>query len=164
MAALSRVDMFGSDKKPNDFYLYIDEFQNVTTPSIATILSEARKYRLSLNVAHQYISQLSEEIKNAVFGNVGNMAVFRTGPEDAEVLAKKLAPTFTADDITRLDNRNAYMSMLVNGQPAKPFNIETLPLEKGNIELAEQLKQLSYLKYGAPREEVEAEIMVRYQK
>lgn len=164
MAALSRVDMFGSGKKPNDFYLYIDEFQNVTTPSIATILSEARKYRLSLNVAHQYISQLSEEIKNAVFGNVGNMAVFRVGPEDAEVLAKKLEPTFTAEDITRLDNRNAYMSMLVNGQPVKPFNIETLPLEKGNFDLAEQLKQLSYLKYGAPREEVEAEIMGRYRK
>ncbi|HAS84970.1 MAG TPA: hypothetical protein DCS23_02795 [Candidatus Yonathbacteria bacterium] len=162
MAALSRVDMFGSGKNPNDFYLYIDEFQNVTTPSIATILSEARKYRLSLNVAHQYISQLSEDIKNAVFGNVGNMAVFRTGPEDAEVLAKKLEPTFTAEDITRLDNRNAYMSMLVNGQPAKPFNIETLPLKQGNPELAEQLKQLSYLKYGAPREEVETEIMGRY--
>jgi len=162
MAALSRVDMFGSGKNPNDFYLYIDEFQNVTTPSIATILSEARKYRLSLNVAHQYISQLSEDIKNAVFGNVGNMAVFRVGPEDAEVLAKKMEPTFTAEDITRLDNRNAYMSMLVNGQPAKPFNIETLPLNQGNPELAEQLKQLSYLKYGAPREEVEAEIMGRY--
>ncbi|MFA5996975.1 MAG: DUF87 domain-containing protein [Candidatus Paceibacterota bacterium] len=162
MAALSRVDMFGSAEKPNDFYLYIDEFQNVTTPSIATILSEARKYRLSLNVAHQYISQLSEEIKNAVFGNVGNMAVFRVGPEDAEYLEKKFAPTFSASDITKLDNRNAYVSMLVNGQPAKPFNIETFPLEQGNVAYAEQLKQLSYLKYGAPREEVEAEIMGRY--
>lgn len=163
MAALSRVDMFGSDKKPNDFYLYIDEFQNVTTPSIATILSEARKYRLSLNVAHQYIAQLSEEIKKAVFGNVGSITAFRVGPEDAEFLEKKFSPTFTAEDITKLDNYNAYMSMLVNGQPTKPFNIATLPPEKGNPELAEQLKQLSYLKYGAPREEVEAEIMGRYQ-
>ncbi|MFZ2303192.1 MAG: TraM recognition domain-containing protein [Minisyncoccia bacterium] len=162
MAALSRVDMFGTGKKPNDFYLYIDEFQNVTTPSIATILSEARKYRLSLNIAHQYIAQLSEEIKNAVFGNVGTLAAFRVGPEDAEFLEKKFAPTFSAEDIARLDNYNAYMSMLVNGEPRKPFNITTLPPEHGNPELAEQLKQLSYLKYGAPREEVEAEIMGRY--
>ena len=162
MAALSRVDMFGTGKKPNDFYLYIDEFQNVTTPSIATILSEARKYRLSLNIAHQYIGQLSEEIKNAVFGNVGSLAAFRVGPEDAEFLEKKFAPTFSAQDITRLDNYNAYMSMLVNGEPRKPFNIATLPPEQGNPELAEKLKQLSYLKYGSPREEVEAEIMGRY--
>lgn len=162
MAALSRVDMFGSSQKPSDFYLYIDEFQNVTTPSIATILSEARKYRLSLNVAHQYISQLSEEIKNAVFGNVGSMAVFRVGPEDAEFLESKFKPTFSAQDITRLDNYNAYVNMLVNGQPTKPFNLATLPPEQGNPDLAEKLKQLSYLKYGAPREEVEAEIMGRY--
>jgi len=162
MAALSRVDMFGSAQKPNDFYLYIDEFQNVTTPSIATILSEARKYRLSLNVAHQYISQLSEEIKNAVFGNVGSMAVFRVGPEDAEFLEKKLSPTFSASDITRLDNYNAYVNMLVGGQPTKPFNLVTLPPEQGNPALAEELKQRSYMKYGLPREEVEAEIMGRY--
>ncbi|MEK7148382.1 MAG: TraM recognition domain-containing protein [Patescibacteria group bacterium] len=162
MAALSRVDMFGSGKKPNDFYLYIDEFQNVTTPSIATILSEARKYRLSLNIAHQYIAQLSDEIKNAVFGNVGSLAAFRVGPEDAEFLESKFKPTFSAQDITRLDNYNAYMSMLVNGQPTKPFNITTLPPEHGDPALAEKLKQLSYLKYGAPREEVEAEIMGRF--
>jgi hypothetical protein len=162
MAALSRVDMFGSGKTPNDFYLYIDEFQNVTTPSITSILSEARKYRLSLNVAHQYISQLTDEIKNAVFGNVGNMAVFRVGPEDAEFLESKFAPTFTAQDITKLDNRNAYMNMLVDGQPTKPFNIVTLPLEDGNPALAEKLKELSYLTYGRPQEEVNAEIFGRY--
>ena len=162
MAALSRVDMFGSAQKPNDFYLYIDEFQNVTTPSIATILSEARKYRLSLNIAHQYIAQLSENIKNAVFGNVGSLAAFRVGQEDAQFLESKFAPTFSAQDITRLDNYNAYVSMLVNGQPTKPFNIATLPPEQGNPALADKLKELSYLKYGAPREEVEAEIMARF--
>ena len=162
MAALSRVDMFGTGKKPNDFYLYIDEFYNFTTPSIATILSEARKYRLGLTVAHQFIAQLSDNIKNAVFGNVGNMAVFRVSVEDAEFLEKKFAPTFTAQDIMKLDNINAYVSMLVNGQPSKPFNITALTPEQGNPEMAEQLKQLSYLKYGAPREEVEAEIMGRY--
>ncbi len=104
MAALSRVDMFGQPM--NDFYLYIDEFQNVTTDSIASILSEARKYRLSLNIAHQYITQLEENIKNAVFGNVGSMAVFRVGTEDATFLEPKFKPIFTAQDITKLDNYN----------------------------------------------------------
>ncbi|MSU44740.1 hypothetical protein EXS45_00980, partial [Candidatus Nomurabacteria bacterium] len=160
MAALSRVDMFG--KPMNDFYLYIDEFQNVTTDSIASILSESRKYRLSLNIAHQYITQLEEKIKNAVFGNVGSMAVFRVGTEDANFLEQKFKPQFTAVDITKLDNYNAYMSMLVNGQPVKPFNIKTLAPEKGNLEIVDNLKELSYIKYGRDRAEVEAEIMGRY--
>ncbi len=160
MAALSRVDMFG--KPMNDFYLYIDEFQNVTTDSISSILSEARKYRLSLNIAHQYISQLEDGIKNAVFGNVGSMAVFRVGTEDATFLEPKFKPTFSAADITKLDNFNAYMSMLVKGQPTKPFNLVTLAPEKGNPEIVDSLKELSYLKFGRDREEVEAEIMGRY--
>ncbi len=160
MAALSRVDMFG--QKMNDFYLYIDEFQNVTTDSISSILSEARKYRLSLNVAHQYISQLDEGIKNAVFGNVGSMAVFRVSPEDASFLEAKFKPVFTAGDISKIDNYNAYVSMLVNGQPTKPFNIETIAPEEGNLEIVDKIKQLSYLKYGRDREEVEEEIMSRY--
>ncbi|HNW71508.1 MAG TPA: type IV secretion system DNA-binding domain-containing protein [Candidatus Paceibacterota bacterium] len=162
MAALSRVDMFG--KQMNDFYLYIDEFQNVTTDSIASILSEARKYRLSLNVAHQYISQLEESIKNAVFGNVGSMAVFRVSSEDAEFLEKRFQPTFKSADIMKLDNYNAYVSMLVKGQPTKPFNIYTLPPEKGNPEIVESLKELSYLKYGRDREEIESEIMHKYER
>jgi hypothetical protein len=160
MAALSRVDMFG--KPMNDFYLYIDEFQNVTTDSITSILSEARKYRLSLNIAHQYITQLEENIKNAVFGNVGSMAVFRVGTDDATFLEPKFKPIFNAQDITKLDNYNAYMSMLVKGQPTKPFNITTLAPEKGNPEIVDNLKQLSYMKYGRDREEVEKEIMARY--
>jgi hypothetical protein len=160
MAALSRVDMFG--KPMNDFYLYIDEFQNVTTDSISSILSEARKYRLSLNIAHQYISQLDEKIKNAVFGNVGSMAVFRVGTEDATFLEPKFKPIFSAQDITKLDNYNAYVSMLVNGQPTKPFNLTTLAPEKGNGEIVDNLKELSYVKYGRDRAEVEAEIMARF--
>ncbi len=160
MAALSRVDMFG--KPMNDFYLYIDEFQNVTTDSIASILSEARKYRLSLNIAHQYITQLEENIKNAVFGNVGSMAVFRVGVEDATFLEPKFKPQFSSSDITKLDNFNAYISMLVNGQPTKPFNIHTLAPEKGNPNIVDNLKELSYVKYGRDREEVEAEIMARF--
>jgi hypothetical protein len=160
MAALSRVDMFG--KRMEDFYLYIDEFQNVTTDSIASILSEARKYRLSLNIAHQYITQLQEGIKNAVFGNVGSMAVFRVGTEDATFLEPKFKPIFTAQDITKLDNFNAYMSVLVKGQPTKPFNLITLAPEAGNPSIVDSLKELSYVKYGRDRAEVQAEIMGRY--
>ena len=160
MAALSRVDMYG--QKMNDFYLYIDEFQNVTTDSIASILSEARKYRLSLNIAHQYIAQLEDKIKDAVFGNVGSMAVFRVSTEDAQFLENKFKPTFTASDIMKLDNYNAYVSLLVNGQPTKPFNIKTLPPVNGTPELVESIKQLSYLKFGRLREEVEDEIMAKY--
>lgn len=160
MAALSRVDMFG--KPMNDFYLYIDEFQNVTTDSISSILSEARKYRLSLNIAHQYINQLEENIKNAVFGNVGSMAVFRVGTEDATFLEQKFKPVFTASDIAKLDNYNAYVSMLVKGQPTKPFNMETIAPEAGNPDIVDSLKELSYMKFGRDREEVEEEIMARF--
>ena len=160
MAALSRVDMYG--KQMEDFFLYIDEFQNVTTDSIESILSEARKYRLSLTVAHQYISQLEDNIKNAVFGNVGSMAVFRVGAEDAQFLESKFKPTFTASDIMKIENRNAYMSMLVHGQPTKPFNMATFPPPEGNRDAVESIKELSYLKYGRDRAEVEEEILGKY--
>lgn len=162
MAALSRVDSFGKDYAP--FYLYIDEFQNVTTPSISSILSEARKYKLSLTVAHQYLSQLNEDIKGAILGNVGSMAIFRISPEDASVLEARLKPTFSAEDIIKLDNRHAIVSMLVNGQPSKPFNIKTHDFAQGNKDIIEPIKELSYLKYGRPRDEVEAEIFARFQK
>jgi hypothetical protein len=161
MAALSRVDILGKGEV-NDFYLYIDEFQNVTTDSIATILSEARKYRLCLNIAHQYIEQLEDNIKNAVFGNVGSMAIHRVSVENAEIFAKQLEPTFNAQDIIKLENLNCYVKMLVNGMPVKPFNSKTPFPPKGNPELAEKIKELSYLKFGRDREEVEAEIMARY--
>jgi hypothetical protein len=162
MAALSRVDMYG--KKMEDFFLYIDEFQNVTTDSIESILSEARKYRLSLTVAHQYISQLEDNIKNAVFGNVGSMAVFRVGAEDAQFLESKFKPVFSAADIMKIDNWNAYVSMLIKGQPTKPFNMATLRPPQGNMEIVEKIKELSYLKFGREREEVEAEIMDKYRQ
>ncbi|MFT7558083.1 MAG: hypothetical protein ACI83D_000766 [Planctomycetota bacterium] len=165
MAALSRVDSYGKDFPP--FYLYIDEFQNVTTPSIASILSEARKYKLSLNMAHQYMSQLSDGIKNAVLGNVGSMGIFRISPEDASILEPRLTPTFNQRDIIKQDNFNSYMSMLVDGQPVKPFNMAVQFHKRweipGNSDTAiDQLKQLSYQKFGRPRAEVEAEIMARY--
>jgi hypothetical protein len=158
-AALSRVN---SIERP-DFFLYIDEFQNVTTPSIATILSEARKYRLSLTVAHQYIAQLTEDIKGAVFGNVGSMAVFRVGADDAKYLESQFAPTFSASDIMKIENFHAYMKMLVKGEPKKPFDFSLLPPQQGDRARIDALKELSYLTYGRPREEVEAEILRKFQ-
>jgi len=160
MAALSRVDA----KERPDFYLYIDEFQNVTTNSISTILSEARKYRLGLNIAHQYIKQLDDGIRDSVFGNVGSIAAYRVGSEDAEFLEKQFAPTFDAKDIMNIENFNAYLKPLVNGSPVPPFNIEAMPTEKGNPEIVENIKELSYTKHGRDRTEVEEEIMKKYQK
>ncbi len=162
MAALSRVDSFG--KPMNDFFLYLDEFQNVTTDSIAVILSEARKYRLSLTIAHQFIAQLEDKIKDAVFGNVGSMAVYRVGTEDAEFLVKQFEPTFTVKDIINLDNFNAYVRMLANGRPSKPFSMHHISPEKGNVDVVPKLKELSALMYGRPRAEVEAEVMEKYKK
>lgn len=161
MAALSRVDSLGKDLPP--FYLYIDEFQNVTTQSIATILSEARKYKLSLNVAHQFIAQLDEKIRDAVFGNVGSIASFRVGADDAEYLEKQFAPVFTAKDLMNIDNRNAYVKLLVNGVPTKAFSIETVPPAKTDTSKTDLLKDLSYAKYGEERAHVEEDIMRKYQ-
>ena len=140
----------------------IDEFQNVTTDSISVILSEARKYKLSLNMAHQFIAQLNEGIRDAVFGNVGSMAVFRVGNDDAEYLSKQFEPTFDMKDIANLDNWNAYLKILANGQPQDPFNIQTIAPEKGDQNIVENLKELSRLKYGKKKEIIDAEILEKY--
>lgn len=160
MAALSRVDK--PEEERRDFFLYLDEFQNITTKSIATILSEARKYRLDLTLAHQFIGQLEEEIKKAVFGNVGSMVVFRTGMEDAEFLEKQFAPVFNKQDLINIDNFNAYVKLLVSNQTTKPFNIATIPPQKGSEEKIKVLKEMSASKYGRPREEIEEEIKRKY--
>jgi len=163
MAALSRVDSLGT-KEISPFYLYIDEFQNVTTNSISTILSEARKYKLSLNMAHQFIAQLDEKIKDSVFGNVGSMAVYRVGADDAKYLESIFAPTFSAKDIMNIDNYNCYLKILSNGVPVKPFNIRALGKLQGDKGKIDSLKELSYLKYGRPFDEVNDEIMKKYEK
>lgn len=160
MAALSRVDSIGKDLPP--FYLYIDEFQNITTNSISQILSEARKYKLSLTIAHQFIAQLEDDIKDAVFGNVGTIASFRVGADDAEYLEKQFSPVFSANDLINLDNRNCYMKLLVSGKPVRPFSMQTLPPPKGNPDIVSKLQQLSYLVYGKDRSLVEEEIMQKY--
>ncbi len=161
MAALSRIGSQSSAVPA--FYLYIDEFQNVTTDSIATILSEARKYKLGLTVAHQFIAQLEENIRDAVFGNVGSMAAFRVGATDAEHLVKQFEPIFSTTDLMNLDNRHAYLRLLVNGRPVKPFDIETLAPPPGiSVEALASLKQLSYAKHGSDRAVVEEAIMLKY--
>jgi hypothetical protein len=162
MAALSRVDIADADKRP-DFNLYIDEFQNFTTDSIATILSEARKYRLNLTMAHQFIAQLEDKIKDAVFGNVGSEIVFRVGVTDAEFLVKQFEPAFNQNDLINVDNLNAYAKILINGQTSKPFNLKvgTASWNGGNKELAEKLKEYSRMKYGQDRQGIEDDIYKR---
>ena len=145
------------------FYLYIDEFQNISTDSISQILSEARKYKLSLNVAHQFIKQLDEGIRDAVFGNVGSKCIFRVSSEDAEFLEKELAPTFSAQDIMNIENYNAYIKMLVNGEPQNAFNVATQAPHEGSEAIRDQIKENSRTTYGGNREEIEAAINKKYQ-
>lgn len=164
MAALSRTDVAKEDRK--DFYLYIDEFQNFTTDSIAIILSEARKYMLNLIIAHQYIGQLVKNndttIRDAVFGNVGTILAFKIGVEDAEVLAKEFAPVFNAYDVLNVEQYSAYVKLLVQNQTVRPFSMRGNPLEKGHgKEIVDAIVELSRLKYGRPREEIEQEILDR---
>ncbi len=159
MSALSRVDIPESQRK--DFHLYIDEFQNVTTDSISQILSEARKYRLNLTIAHQFIGQLSDEISKAVFGNVGSLLSFRVGPEDAEFLEKQFGPIFMANDLVNVDNFNCFAKLLINNEVTKPFNIKTYPPSEGNLEQVELIKEYSRLRYGADAQEVEESIRNR---
>ena len=160
MAALSRADSPRAAHSP--FYLYIDEFQNVTTDSIPGILSEARKYKLSLSMAHQFLSQIDESVRDAVFGNVGNMAIFRVGEEDGEFFAKQFAPVFTALDFVNLETRNAYVKILSKGVPQKPFDMKTPDLPPVNLAQVDDLIHLSSLTYGRDRATVETMIRERY--
>ena len=164
IAAMSRQEMAESDRK--DFYLYVDEFQNFATPDFAQILSEARKYRLNLIVANQFIGQMEEEVKNAVFGNVGTVISFRVGVTDANYLQHEFQPTFNEADLINIDKFNAYMKTNVKNEPVKPFSIDLtkdmtkIEAEK-NPKIAEAIIQLSRLKYGRSNELVEAEIAHR---
>ena len=160
MAALSRAD--SPRVAHHTFYLYIDEFQNVTTSSIPGILSEARKYKLSLRGAHEFFEKIEEKTRDAVFGNVGNMAVFRVGEEDGEFFAKQFAPVFGALDFVNIENRNAYVKILAKGIPQKPFDMKTQDLSDGNLEQVDDLVHLSALTYGRDRATVENMIRERY--
>ncbi len=164
MAALGRAELPEEQRK--DFYLYIDEFQNFITDSISTILSEARKYRLNLIVAHQYLGQLVDDkgqatIRDAVLGNAGTICSFRIGPEDAEILSKEFAPTFGAFDLLNVEQYTAYVKLLIDNTASRPFSMTTYPPTRGNAELADAIKQLSRLKYGKDRRIIEEEILER---
>ena len=159
LAAMSRVDIPEKDRR--DFYLYIDEFQNFSTDSFANILSEARKYRLNLILAHQYIEQLSEKVKPAVFGNVGTMVVFRVGAADAEELEKEFLPTFTQEDLVNLPKYEMYLKLMIDGIASAPFSAKGLPPLSPSERTNNTDKVIAYSreKYASEREVVEEKIM-----
>lgn len=163
-AAMARQDMAMDQRK--DFYLYVDEFQNYATEDFAVILSEARKYRLNLIVANQFVSQIEEDVKNAVFGNVGTMVAFRVGVPDANFLQHEFAPTFNENDLTNIEKYHVYIKTIVGNEPVPPFSmslIKDMEAQKAqmNPKLAEMIKDLSRLKYGKPRELIEQEMNKR---
>jgi CxxC-x17-CxxC domain-containing protein len=157
LAAMSRVDV--PEEKRQDFYLYVDEFQNFATASFVNILSEARKYRLSLVLAHQYITQMEEEVRDAVFGNVGTIVTFRVGAEDAEFLEKELMPEFTANDLVNLAKYNIYLKLMIDGVAGRPFSAETLaPFPKPQESNREKIIKVSRERYSTSRQVVEEKI------
>ncbi len=161
LAAMSRVDT--SELKRRDFFLYVDEFQNFATESFANILSEARKYRLSLVLAHQYIGQLvtgdSTSVRDAVFGNVGTIISFRVGAADAEFLEKEFMPEFLQNDLVNLAKANVYIKLMIDGVASRPFSAETLPPQNMPLEsYRDVIIKNSRDHYGTPRAAVEARI------
>ncbi|HJY98450.1 MAG TPA: type IV secretion system DNA-binding domain-containing protein [Patescibacteria group bacterium] len=164
MAAMSRSDTPVEERR--DFYLYVDEFQNFATPDFAVILSEARKYRLGLCVANQFIGQVEEEVKNAVFGNVGTIVAFRVGVTDANYLQHEFTPTFGEDDLLNVERYHSYIKTIVNNEPVPPFSVDmTKDLAKikamESPRVAEIIKEMSRLKYGRDLKLTEAEIARR---
>ena len=160
MAAMSRADIPQDERE--DFFLFIDEFQNFVTDSIAVILSEARKYRLSLTMAHQYVAQLagkSEAVRDAVFGNVGSIVTMRVGAPDAEFLESEFVPVFDRNDLLNMEKFSAYAKIIIDNKPTKPFNIKLPPpAENYNEKQVDIIKQISRLKYGKERAIVEEEM------
>jgi len=168
VAALRRQKLATTDRR--DFFLYIDEFQNYVTDSIESILSEARKYRLGLNIAHQYMGQIDTSgqkkgvnLKDAVLGNVGTMMCYKIGAQDAEIMGKEMAPNFTEQDLVNIDKYKAVMKLSIDTQPSTPFSITPVNpyLEKGNPKMSKMLKQISRLEHGRSRKFVEKEIFTR---
>ncbi len=164
MAAMSRQDV--PEEQRRDFYLYVDEFQNFATPDFAQILSEARKYHLNLTVANQFISQMEDEVKNAVFGNVGTLISFRVGVTDANYLQNEFAPVFSQTDLLNIEKYHAYIKTIYNNEPLPAFSLDltkdmSVQERMRNPKVAEMIRQLSQLKYGRDRYEVEREIAQR---
>jgi hypothetical protein len=164
LAAMSRADVgpYELEKLP-PFYLYVDEFQNFANESFANILSEARKYNLALTVAHQYVEQMTDEVKAAVFGNVGTMIAFRVGATDAEIFEKEFAPYFILDDIVNLSAYQIYLRLMIDGVGSKPFSAHTLdPIPRPLHSYADAVIASSRMKYGKPIKEVEDEVAEFY--
>lgn len=164
MAAMSRQDIPQEERR--DFYLYVDEFQNFATPDFAQILSEARKYRLNLTVANQFIGQIEEEVKNAIFGNVGTKIAFRVGVTDANYLAHEFAPVFNEEDLLNVERFHAFVKTIVRNDPVPPFSMDLTKdpqslANKGNPRIAQIIKEMSRLKFGRDARLVEAEIARR---
>lgn len=157
LAAMSRSDIPRvQDRRP--FYLYVDEFQNFATDSFAVILSEARKYGLNLTVANQYVAQMTDSVRDAVFGNVGTTITFRVSAEDAPILVKQFEPTFDASDLLQLNNRHFVISMIINGEKVPAFSATTLSIPSSPQDNFSSIVEYSRVRYGRPREEVEKEI------
>lgn len=162
LAAMSRSDIANiEDRRP--FYLYVDEFQNFATDSFAVILSEARKYALNLTIANQYISQMDEPVRDAVFGNVGNMITFRVSPDDSPFLVKYYEPQFEAGDLSAFHNRNFVTSMSINGEKAAPFSGTTLNIPNVTTNFMPKIIELSRSKYTTDKYSVEQGIIIRSQ-
>jgi len=159
-AAMSRADV--PEDQRLDFSLYVDEFQNFATESFESILSEARKYRLNLILGNQFMTQLTDKIREAIIGNVGTVISGRIGITDAEVLVKKFTPTFDVEDLTKMPNYQAIVSLMINNVPSSPFSMSFIPpMGQVNAQLSDALKRLSAAKYGRPRSQVEKEIFDR---
>jgi hypothetical protein len=157
LAALSRSDLPEDKRKP--FYLYVDEIHNFLTLSFADILSEARKYGLNLILAHQYIEQLDERIRAAIFGNVGTIVSFRIGAEDAKYLAKEFLPVFDESDLINLPNYHIYLKLMIDGATSEPFSAITMPQAVRNRSYKEKIIKHSRKMYSRPRKSVEREIL-----
>ncbi len=159
-AAMGRANIPESERK--DFTVFVDEFQNFSTETFSDILSEARKYRLSLVVGNQFVGQLTDEIRDAVFGNVGTVISSRTGANDADFLVKYFSPVFDSEDLTKMPNYSWAVQMLMNGTPTQPFSMNSLPpMGKPNPRLTQAVKRLSAAKFGRPKAVVEKEIFER---
>jgi len=161
LAAMSRADVQEKElqKLPN-FYLYVDEFQSFANESFADILSEARKYKLNLTIAHQYIEQMSEEVRAAVFGNVGTMITFRVGAFDAEVLEKEFAPQFTAEDLVNLGFAQIYLKLMIDGVSSMPFSATTMPpIKEPEVSFRQQVIDMSRKQFAVNRNKVEQDVI-----
>lgn len=157
LAAMSRVDIH--ERERLDFYLYVDEFQNFATESFATILSEARKYRLDLVLSHQYIAQMDDSVRDAVFGNIGTMVTFRIGAEDAEFLEKEFSPEFLPQDLVNLAKQNIYVRLMIDGLTSRPFSAETLSPRQAPLEIyTQQIIDYSRKTYASDKEDVDKQI------